>query len=137
MYSTHKKGQIAVCEVQRRALDNDAIISIPTTEERYDLIIDYEGKLYKAQVKYTDHQSPKASGSTTIDLRSKCRNNNYIKKYQRDEVDVILAYIKPIDKIVWVFPDMFHDKGSLTIRYEESKSNRVKKTHMLKDFKVW
>ena len=29
------------------------------------------------------------------------------KKYQKDEVDVILAYIKPIDKVVWIFSDFF------------------------------
>jgi len=59
------------------------------------------------------------------------------KEDKKDEVDVILAYIKPIDKVVWIFSDFFHNKGSLTIRYEKSKSNRSKKIHMIEDFKVW
>ena len=137
MYITHKKGQIAVCEIQRRALDNDAIVSIPTTEERYDLIIDYEKTLYRTQVKYVDHSSPNANGSIIVDMRSKCRNNKNVKVYNETEIDMVLAYLPQLNKVVWIPPKIFHNKGSVSIRFAKSKSNRVKKMHFIEDFKIW
>ncbi len=132
MYITHKKGQIAVCEVQRRALDHDIIISIPTTEERYDLVMD-DGKLHRVQVKYGD--GGKSEGSIFVDFRRVCRNNGYSKNYTSEEIDLILAYLPKVDKVVFIPPELFHNKTGLTIRTSPTKNNQTKGITFLEDLK--
>src|SRR3990172_1003729 len=57
MYETHHKGELAFLKCSIRALEKGMILSRPTTETRYDAILDDGGKLLRVQVKYGDCQS--------------------------------------------------------------------------------
>lgn len=46
--------------------------------------------------------------------------------YSDSEIDVIVAYIESIDKLVWLGPSNFSGKTCATIRYEKAKNGQLK-----------
>jgi hypothetical protein len=56
--------------------------------------------------------------------------------YSKEEIDVILAYLPQIDKIVWIGPEDFDGKGGFNIRYELPK-NGQKKGLFLAEEHIW
>lgn len=129
MHSTYQKGQIASLKVQQVATEKGYLVSLPTVEARYDLIIDTGDKLYRAQIKYVDGTAN--SGSAQLDLRKETRNNGKKRIYTSDEIDCILAYIPKVDKVCWIGPNLFEGKKKLNLRYAPSKSNSEKNYHFV------
>jgi hypothetical protein len=67
--TTDQEGQIAFLRVQIEAARKGARICLPTAPARYDLVLDYQGRLYRAQVKYADGNSQRSQGAVRLDLR--------------------------------------------------------------------
>ncbi len=128
--TTDQKGQIAFLKVQIEARMKGAVVLIPTTPERYDLVLHYQGRFYRAQVKYADGKTPHARGAVYVDLRRRKRC------YTQDEIDVLLVYVASIDKVCWFWPPVFHNKPSLYLRTEPAANNQKKGCRMVSDF-VW
>jgi PD-(D/E)XK nuclease superfamily protein len=126
MYDTHKYGEIARCEVERRALEKNIIVSRPAIEARYDLILDIEGEFYRAQVKYADQDSRKSQNAIVLDLRKQCRNNGKTKKYSKEEIDVVLVYLPKIDNVLWIGPELFHERSTINLRLALPKKRNAK-----------
>lgn len=137
MYETHKKGELACCEVYKRALQKDMTVSIPMVESRYDLILDDGKKLWRVQVRYCDTQNSKGSEGYSVKLFSECRNNGYKNSFSREEIDVILAYLPSVDEVIWIGPELFEkNKRYLTVRSVPPKNNQKKGVTMIQDL-VW
>lgn len=108
MYVTYRKGQVAMLKVQLRANELGATVSLPTVEGRYDLIVDLQGRLYRAQVKYAGAVTKNgARGSVHLSLRKDTRGNKRTKLYRKEEVDVLLVYLPKIDEVLWIDPEFF------------------------------
>jgi hypothetical protein len=56
-YSTAQKGELALLHVLQRAVENGWIVSRPTRDCRYDLVLDDGDRLYRAQVKYAGRRA--------------------------------------------------------------------------------
>src|SRR5262245_9350269 len=108
--TTEQKGQIAFLKVQLEAARRGVVVLLPTIPMRYDLVLDYQGRFYRAQVKYADGRTPHANGSVRVDLR---RREKY---YTQDEIDLLLVYIPQIDKVCCFSPEHFHNKATLYLR---------------------
>jgi hypothetical protein len=121
MHSTFEKGEIAMLKVQLRALEKGVVVSKPTVESRYDLILDFNGKLFRAQVKYAGDE---LGGAVQLDLRKETRNNGKKKVYLATEIDAVLVYIPQIDAVLWLPPDKFHGKQSINIRFNPCKNHQ-------------
>lgn len=131
---TIAKGEIAVLEVQRRALDKGWIASKPLREgTRYDLILDDGGKLYRVQVKYADGLK---DGVVRIVLTKQSAGCKRIRLYCENEIDAILAYLPKIDKVVWFGPDVFSNKGCIFARFEPAKNGQTKGLLLANDY-IW
>jgi len=130
---TCRKGEIAKCEVLRRAYERDIVVSIPTIDADYDLVFDVDGKLIKAQVKYASGKPSNSTGSVFLDLRRTTRNGKVLT-YQRHEVDVLLVYLADEDKVVWLPPDVWDGKSSVTIRTKPSKNRQLKGLRLASDY---
>ena len=119
--TTNSKGLLAQLKVELRATELGATVSRPVGEfSRYDLIVDWMGKLYRAQVKYADGVVSQCSGSVAVSLRKK------EKCYTSSEVDVLLVYIPQLDKVCWFGSEVFHDKQNLYVRISDSKNGQIK-----------
>jgi hypothetical protein len=71
--TTDQKGEIALLKVRIEASRKGAVVALPTIPARYDCILDYQGKLYRVQVKYADSKMSHSQGATRLDLRRRKR----------------------------------------------------------------
>ncbi|HJT78626.1 MAG TPA: group I intron-associated PD-(D/E)XK endonuclease [Gemmataceae bacterium] len=128
--TTDQKGEIAVLKVREEALKKGAVISVPTIPARYDLVLDYQGRFYRAQVKYAEWQSSNCQGAVRVELRRRKQC------YTKDEIDILLVYVAPIDRVLWFGPEVFHDKVGLQVRWQPCKNRQKSGCRMAEDF-IW
>jgi hypothetical protein len=114
--TTEQRGQIAFLKVQLAAAQKGAVVVVPTTPARYDLVLHYRGRFYRAQVKYVDGRSRNCQGAVRLDLRRRERC------YTADEIDVVLAYVPQIDRVCWLGPELFHNKVALFLRLQPARN---------------
>ena len=131
-----RKAEIAMVKVGLRALQVGAFVSKPIFEgARYDYIIERDGKLYRAQVKYADGKPGHTTGAVYVNLRKQIKKNkNY--PYNENEVDALVVYVPKIDKVCWFEPGVFCGKQGLYIRIAPTKSGRVKGCFAANDY-LW
>lgn len=136
--ATNRLGAYAVAKVLQRAIEKDVVVLTPAVECRYDLVLDDGLKLYRTQVKYAGGSSPKhCQGVVPLGLR-KWRNDGraVIPYYTTEEIDLLLVYVRKIDKILWFGPEVFDRRKNLFIRIEPTRNNQVKGCLMAADY-VW
>lgn len=103
------KGQIAQLKVEGRAAEHRCVVGIPTTDARYDLVIDKDGKLHRIQIKYADAERENRPGRVRINING--------KPYTAQEIDALLVYIPKIEEVCWLPPEVWAGKRSITLRY--------------------
>ena len=131
-----RKAEIAMMKVGMRALQAGAFVSKPIFEgSRYDYIIERDGKLYRAQVKYADGKLGYTTGAVYVNLRKQIKKDKNCP-YNETEIDVLLVYVPKIDKICWFGPEIFCDRNSLSIRIAPSKNGQVKGCLAAEDY-LW
>jgi PD-(D/E)XK endonuclease len=128
--ATDQKGQIAILKVQLAAARNGALVFLPSVPCRYDLVLDYNGTLYRAQVKYADCKAQNSEGAVRLDLRRRKRC------YTRAEVDVLLVYIRQIDRVCWFGPEVFDETINLQLRMVPARNGQKRGCLMVEEF-VW
>ena len=121
-----RKADLARLKVEMRALELGIICSRPVVEgTRYDLILDQDGKLYRAQVKYGNGSSTKCKGVVQINLRKAIRREKN-QPYTDKDIDILLIYVPKIDKVCSFGPEIFNHKSSLSIRISPTKNGQTK-----------
>lgn len=136
--ATNLLGEYAIAKVLLRAIEKGIAVFKPIVECRVDLVLDDGFKLYRAQVKYAGRASPKqCRGAVPLGLR-KWRNGGRSVTfcYTTSEIDVLLVYVRKIDKILWLGPEIFNGRQNLQIRLEPSRNNQQKGCLMAADY-VW
>src|SRR5262249_41415990 len=118
--TTEQKGQIALLKVQLAAARRNATVLVPTIPARYDVVLDYQERLSRAQVKYADSPSPPSEGAVRLDLHRRKR------RYTRREIDVLLVYMPQLDQVCWFGPEVFHEKMALQLRLSPAKNGQRK-----------
>ena len=129
------KAEVACLRVILRALEKGTAVSKPVVEgTRYDLVLDHEGRLYRAQVKYCDGVC--RAGAIWVRLHSGSYGKVRFRCYSAQEVDVVLAYVPKLDAILWIDPCDFEGKGAMTFRVEKALNNQTKGCRAFQDY-VW
>ena len=130
------KGIEAQLKAELRANELGYLVSKPITECcRYDMIIDMGNSLKRIQVKYCSGKSENR-GSVLLNLRKMSLNGKRQLCYTSDEIDGLVVYIKPIDKICFFPIDVIEGKSSITIRYKPCKNNQKAKVYYCDDY-IW
>jgi len=138
--NTNQKGKIAELKVEIRAIMNGWIASRAPEACRYDYILDDGEKVYRVQVKYSSAEDSRHSGgAVSVNLSSWEGNNRDInrtksKPYNKEEIDAVLVYIEPVDKICWLPSDKFDGKNRISIRYEPTANGQKKGINFLQDY---
>jgi hypothetical protein len=136
--ATNFLGEYSVAKVWMRCLEKRFGCSRPLLECRYDLILDDGIKLYRTQVKYAGAASPKRSpGVVQVGLQ-KWRNDGraVIPYYTAAEIDLLLVYVRRIDRLLWFGPEVFDGRSALFIRVEPARNNQKKGCLMAADY-LW
>ena len=97
------------------------------------MVIDWCGKLYRAQVKYAGGVRANIPGVAVVSLTKGERGE---RRYTSEEIDVLLVYIPPVDKICWFGAEIFHGRTQLHIRYLPARNGQSKGCVKVEDY-VW
>lgn len=128
-----KSGAITELKCQMFLIKHDFIISKPILDNaRYDLLLDYNNKIYRIQIK-TSHWNIE-NETIVFSCKSQHANakGNKIMKYNPDEIDYFMTewedkyYLIPCDK----------ERAQFTLRLNDPKGNAkfVKDLHWAKDY---
>lgn len=118
LIDSHKAGELACLKVEMKALELGAVVSKPSVEyTRYDRVIDWGGKLYRAQVKGLSNYSTRVAGSVTVDLR---KSGNV---YTATDIDVMVVYLPELDKVYWLPIELFTGTTKV-FRYSLAKNGQ-------------
>ena len=135
LMDTNDKGDLALFKVILRASQKGYIISKPLNDSaRYDLVIDVDGVLKKAQVKYGDGKSTNANGVIRVGLEKRYGNSTLV--YTDKDVDLLLVYMPTTDTICAFSPDLFAGKKNLYIRYQPAKNKQSRNCIFAADY-LW
>ena len=116
----HAKDLLACLKVETLALLKGAVVSRPTTDfARYDRVIDWNGRLYRAQIKFASVAAQHCSGAIALNLSKGKR-----AFYTREEIDALLVYIPQSDSVYWFGPEVFDRRLALQIRLEPPRNNQ-------------
>ena len=137
--ATELKGCIAVQKVELRALELGFICSTPSVTCRYDRIIDTGMRLYRVQIKYAGELKAgpgRANGVALAGLESWVGTGRKTLLYTADEIDALIIYVAPADRLVWLNPALFEGRAKIGIRYLPSKNNQEKRCLFIEDY-LW
>jgi hypothetical protein len=134
--STNRLGQLAILKVEERAIQLGLIVSKPTIECRYDLILDDGQRLYRVQVKYAGGQPWKGRAGVLCVGLQKWRGSarKRLPPYATSEIDALLVYLKSLDRILWIGPELFAGRRELQIRTAPAKNNQRKGCLFAEDY---
>lgn len=119
---TWQKGEIAVCEVTKRAIEMGWTVLKPTVEgTRYDLVFDACGEFIKVQVKYVTSKF----GAATVPLTKVTKNTKTPRLYKDYEIDAVIVFIPDTEKLYWIPFNMVNGKKTIRIRHEPTKNNQI------------
>jgi len=136
--STYFLGEYVITKTIQRAIEKRINVLRPIIECRYDLVLDDGLSLFRTQVKYAGRSSPKTcKGVVPVNL-NKWRNGGRrgSRCYTSAEIDLLLVYVRKIDKILRFGPEIFEGKGVLFIRIEPTLNNQSNGCLLASDF-VW
>ena len=120
MQEHHTKDLIACLKVELAAAERGAIVSRPISDfTRYDRVLDWNGKLYRVQIKYVSVKACHVEGAVQLNLRKDARSC-----YSQDDIDALLVYVPQSDCVYWFGPEVFHGRSSLQIRYAPAKNGQ-------------
>ncbi len=134
-----QKAELACAKFETRAIEKGAIVSRPSTDQcPYDRVVDWEGKLYRVQVKFAGMPSANAQGAVLLDIRrrdylSDKPSGSKSGKYNSGDIDVLVVYVSQVDAICWLTPEMFENKTSISLRYEPAANGQTRNLLFVED----
>lgn len=134
MLNTVSIGDIGESIALTKFLKNDCVVSKPVSNNaRYDFVVEICGKLYKVQVKTTEHIKDGKMEFAT-------KTTNYRKgswesiRYSADEIDIFFLYCLENDWCGLYFPEENQVLTALTLRLEPTRNNQTKGIRFAKDY---
>lgn len=130
---TRIKGEITEMKCQLFCLEQGYVISKPVLDNaRYDLLLDYNGKIYRIQIKTSRWMSDEHEG-IVFNCKSQHRiaNGNKIMKYTPDEIDFFMT---EFENEFYLVPCK-EPKVEMRLRFKPTKNNQDHKAFFAKDYK--
>lgn len=138
--TTTQKGRLAEIAFEAECIRRGITVSRPTSDARYDYIVDLAGDLKRVQVKWADGKSAKSSGVVVAALSqmTKKRSNQPQQRtlYAADQIDLMILYIPKIDRLVALTPEMFRGIANIYIRLDAPKNGQKKGLRLARDL-LW
>jgi hypothetical protein len=130
------KGRIAEMKVLQRALVKGWTASVTQPDARYDLVLDDGQRLWRTQVKWAGTYG--TPGATVVSLtrwagNGRDRPRGKTRRYSPAEIDAVIAYVPPIDRLVW-FDGEHLTKSSIQVRYQPAGNGQKRGVLYAADF---
>ena len=130
---TRIKGEITEMKCQLFCLEQGYVISKPILDNaRYDLLLDYNSKIYRIQIKTSRWMSDEHEG-IVFNCKSQHRiaNGNKIMKYTPDEIDFFMT---EFENEFYLVPCK-EERVEMRLRFKPTKNNQDHKAFFAKDYK--
>lgn len=130
-----KKGAITELKCQMFLIENDFIISKPILDNaRYDLILDYNNKIYRIQIKTSRWNVENETIVFNCKSTHSVSNGNKTMKYTPDQIDF---YMTEWDNKFYLIP-CEKERAQFTLRIADPNGNAkfVKDVHWAKDYLI-
>jgi hypothetical protein len=98
---THKNGRLGELKAEEYFVSKGFAVSYPTTEERYDFIVDLGDDLERVQVKYAFEGERYGNQKICVDFRAGVEN----AKYGEGDVDSFVIYNPVHDELYYMEPE--------------------------------
>jgi PD-(D/E)XK nuclease superfamily protein len=130
--TTNQKGMVAETAIVHKAVKLGVGVARPLDDERYDLILDFEGRLIRVQCKW-------AGRSENVVVVRCCSTRRAAeglrhRVYTGDEIDAIAAYCEELDACYLIPGQMVSGKTQLHLRLERSRNNQWSGVNWASDF---
>ena len=128
------KGNLTELQCLSSFVENGCIVSIPYGDNsKYDFIADYNGNLYRIQVKTSSLKKNK-DDAISFSCRSTHVNCNGVKniKYSVDDIDYFATYWNGQCYVIPV-QECSNEK---TLRFSSTKNNQLKNITFADDYKI-
>ena len=130
---TRITGELTELKCQMFCLERGFIVSKPIVDNaRYDLLLDYNNKFYRIQIKTSRWMSEEHEGIVfNCKSQHSVAGGNKIMKYTPEEVDFFMTefegefYLIPCEKA----------KSEMRLRFKPTKNHQDDKATFAKDFK--
>lgn len=130
--NTRTIGELTELKCQIFCLEKGYIVSKPIVDNaRYDLLLDYNGKFYRIQIKTSRWMSKDHEGIIfNCKSQHSISGGNKIMKYTPDEIDFFMTefenkfYLVPCE----------NTKNEMRLRFKPTKNNQDNKANFAKDF---
>ena len=130
--NTRTIGELTELKCQIFCLEKGYIVSKPIVDNaRYDLLLDYNGKFYRIQIKTSRWMSEDHEGIIfNCKSQHSISGGNKIMKYTPDEIDFFMTefenkfYLVPCENA----------KNEMRLRFKPTKNNQDNKANFAKDF---
>ena len=129
-----QKGNIGEAKCLSKMVELNIPVCLPFGDnERYDMIIEHEGKLKKIQVKYSSTQE--SEGSIVFKTASSTNHttNKHYTTYEKD-IDAFLLYNALTDEVYYLPIEIVGSKKSITLRMTPAKNGQTKNVLFTSDF---
>lgn len=137
MLNTKQIGNLTELQCATRLYELGCKISIPFgNSEKYDLIIDWQDKLYKVQCKHCTELLDESNNVMGITFKAVWQSHNSTgwkaNKYLENEIDYFATFY---NGECYLIPQN-ECSNSKTLRILPTKNNQIKGVSFLKDYKA-
>lgn len=128
-----QKGNIGLSVFRAAAQKKGYITSVADEGAIYDVIIDkHDGKLYRAQAKYTNMDE---TGIVAVRFSTTPTKGKKVV-YDVNNIDALVIYEPTTEKILWI-PSNYNDGKNFSVRFVPPKNNQKKGIIMCERFEQW
>jgi PD-(D/E)XK endonuclease len=130
--TTNQKGLVAETAIVYKAVKLGVGVARPLDDERYDLILDFEGRLVRVQCKWAGR-----SGNVVV---VRCYSNRRAKEglrrrpYTDDEIDAIAAYCEELEACYLIPAAIVSGRTQVHLRLERSHNNQWSGVNWASDY---
>lgn len=129
-----QKGNIGEAKCLAKMVELGVPVCLPFGDnERYDMIIERNGKLEKIQIKYSSQQESEGSILFKTASSTNHTTNKHYSTYEND-IDAFLLYNALTDEVYYLPMEVVENKKTLTLRMQPSKNGQTKNCLFTTDY---
>lgn len=113
-------GNLAELKVAADLTASNYNVSIPLSDELYDIVAEKEGVFYRVQAKVATARNDRNSAQAQIKRSSRDYGNSEQRLYSKDAFDILAVWAKPYDSVAYKVWD--EPVWSFTVRDEKARN---------------
>ena len=132
MLTTNQKGALAEAAIIHEAAKLGIPVLRPTTDERYDIVLDLRGRFVRVQCKWAALQGEVVAFPCRSCRRA--REGLRHRSYSSDEIDAFAAYCADLDRCFFIPMHVAQRRLAIQLRISPTRNNQRVGVNWADDF---